>query len=148
MCIRDRGKAASFYFVDFACNYKSLWVNLKNQIIEYRKLAVGNNRHNNRLFGLFQAGHCMDEGGTTVDLLMDHLVNLLIFRADHHNLSLFLAHKMCIRDSYRLDRTVSLFQGKIKMSAAVMIGKVGDFSAQIQITQTKIPIQNTFYITI
>lgn len=91
-CLFAQGKATSFTSLISLATIKSLWINLKNQIIEYRKLAVGNNRHNNRLFGLFQAGHCMDEGGTTVDLLMDHLVDLLIFRADHHNLSLFLAH--------------------------------------------------------
>lgn len=77
---------------------KRLRVDLQNQLIKVTQLAVGDDAEHHLLLLLFQTAGGVDEGGAAVNLLVDCLVDALVFGTDDHDLCLLLSHNQHLVD--------------------------------------------------
>ena len=74
-----QGKTSALDLIDLVGNDKRLRVDLQNQLIKVTQLAVGDDAEHHLLLLLFQTAGGVDEGGAAVNLLVDCLVDALVF---------------------------------------------------------------------
>ena len=90
----------AFDFIDTGNNHKGLRIDLIYFLVQLGKFPVGDDGHNHRLIHMEISGLSVKQGGATVELLDDHLVDLFMLFADDFDLGLGVSgQKYLVKDN-------------------------------------------------